>query len=160
MHKVHLLSAVKTKAGYGWMAPIELPADQPQTAALVVPVSNSGLFASYCLDYSVQQGVGQFVTRSVTMNRQGDDSLSVAIEGKQVVFIRRASGLHPQPLPYIGQLSHTDFTKLLCEIEPVDPMILDDLFGNFRVIIAGCDPETEYQGLSNLVSNFWLPTTS
>ncbi len=154
MYKVHFLTAVEKNGSQGWIAPVELGVDQPQDGRLVipVPVAHSGLFESYCLEYAIHQGIGQFTARSVAMDRQKDNSLKVTIEGQDVVFVQRRIDGQPLELPYVGQLTHGDFAKLLCEIEPSDPTILDDLYDKSQVIVAGCDPEIEYQGLGQLLA--------
>lgn len=155
MRNVHFLTITTINSMQGWIAPVELPSEESQDGVLVVPVFDGDrLFSQYQLEYTICRGSGKkYDTFHSTMDRLLDGSLMVVIEGESIQFVQHL--VHGQPVlfDYIGQLSHVDFSCPLCQIEPEDSRTLDDLYNRKRIIIAGCESESEYGGFAAFIAS-------
>jgi len=154
MHTVHYLTLVTLNSRKGWAAPVELPPEQPQDGVLVVPVSPQlDFFPQYRLDWSVYRGTGRYDNFHSTMQPSASGWLKVLIDGESVKFGKRLIDSQPQCFRYIGTLTHSDFAFLLCEIEAEDEKVLDDLHDKKKIVISGCEPDSEYGGLAQFIAS-------
>jgi hypothetical protein len=134
---------------------VELPSGEPQDGVLVVPVSNSSgrLCSQYRLEYAIYRGSGKYDKSYATMDLQQNGSLIIVIEGQRLKFVKHLVDGKPVLFDYIGQLLHADFSHPLCQIEPEDLRTVDDLYDRKQIIVAGCDPESEYGGISTFLKS-------
>lgn len=155
MHNVHFLTVANLNSKKGWVAPVELPADEPQDGVLVVPVSGQGFafFHQYQLEYTIHRGVGKFDRGNATMDALTNGILRANIEGQGFRFVKHLVDGKPIVFEYIGELSHADFSGPLCQIEPEDARALDDLYAKKQIIVAGCEPESEYGGIAAFLNS-------
>jgi len=154
MHAAHYLTLVTLNSRKGWAAPVELPPEQPQDGVLVVPVSPQfDFFPQYRLDWSIYRGSGRYDDFHGTMQPSASGWLKVLIDGQSIKLRKRLIDGQPHCFRYIGTLTHNDFAFPLCEIEAEDEKVLDDLYDKKKIIISGCEPDSEYGGLTQFLAS-------
>ncbi len=145
------MTLASVRARRGWVAPVELPRDDQQAAAYVVPVDENGhLFPRYRVEFAKYQGRGSYQTESVFLELQPDGSLQARINGWSVRFQLRRFGEQLVVYEYVGQLTHADFALSLAEIEAETEDELHDLYSREQIAIVGCDPLLHYGGTDAL----------
>ena len=79
--------------------------------------------------------------------------LKVVIDKRSVKFGKRLIDSQPQCFRYIGTLTHSDFAFPLCQIEAEDDRVLDELYDKNKIIISGCEPDSEYGGFAQFIAS-------
>jgi hypothetical protein len=148
MHFVHSLVRTKKSGRTGWFAPIELGESAPHYISFVIPVDErSGVFNEYTCE-TIRTGARDDEKRdSHRLLKKGEDSFLLALNRHEIWFNLRPQSKQEQRLPYVGELTHADFSLRFMEIEPEEPRILDQLGGAEGILIIGCDPFTHYRGI-------------
>lgn len=148
---IHTLALVGSGRGRGWLAPVEMDDDAPQTAEFAAPVdANRAFFPEYLVEVLRTSSGGQSkVWEEYVLRRDGDPSVfTMRIGSEEIRFRQVIRG----SFPYRGRLTHPDLTHKLAVLDPCDLGQLDRLFLEDRLVIMGCDPFAHYGGLEGETS--------
>lgn len=144
MASLHSLILVKTGRQMGWMAPAECDEDMSHYVAYVIPLDENGVpFECYECE-TIRTGNSNNTTAAASLLTKGQGQYSVRIADTDVWFHDKP-GVDGKKLPYVGQLEHADFSRLMIEIIPEEPRQLDRLCEDAGVYIIGCDPFSHYR---------------
>src|SRR5438128_1452928 len=143
---VHGLVKAEPKGRNGWVAPIEMGEAAPHYVSFLIPVVGAAFLDIYTCEV-VSSANGDKTTAAHDLVREGDDSFVLHLPQGDIWFNVRAMPKDELRLPYVGRLTHQDFSCKLTEIEPENPEILDQLFEKHRVFVIGCDPFEHYAGV-------------
>lgn len=150
MRFVHSLAKLEAGGRCGWCAPVELGEDAPHEISFVIPMAVRADESYECEIVRMGPAGGRVVACELLAH--GVDSFLLRIGDRELHFSVASSGKRRIQLPYIGRLSHPDFTSPLVEIVPEDPGQLDDLCDRENIIVVGCDLFTRYAGTEPLVT--------
>lgn len=150
MRFVHSLAKLEAHGRCGWFAPVELGEDAPHDISFVIPMDIRADERYECEIVLMGRAGGRVV--SCELLAHGVDSFLLRIGDRELRFSVASSGERRIQLPYIGRLSHPDFSSSLVEIVPEDPGQLDDLCDREKIVVVGCDPFTRYAGAEPLVT--------
>lgn len=142
-HYVHLL----VRGDDGWLAPVEV-ADDPSSAALVIPVRADGtpFPEGYWLEVAVaEQGPWKLLDEPFQFVPTGIGEYHLQTPSANIKFVDAA---RPQAL-YAGELEHPDFGHQLREVVAVEDDVFDLLCDREKVFLVGCSPFEHYRRKGN-----------
>ena len=147
---LHSLVKTEVKGKTGWCAPVELGEAAPHYVSFVIPLDDRGSFFHVytCETITAEEGAKRIESHELV--RRGVDSFVLRLGKVELWFNVRTVPKEDRRLPYLGKLSHPDFSSRFMEIEPEEPERLDRLFEEGNTFVIGCEPFTHYSGIRRL----------
>lgn len=150
---VHSLVRAEGSDKPGWCAPVELGEAAPHYVSFVVPIDENREFLSRYTCETVLVAGEEKRRQTHELLFRGQGSFVLPLGGNEIWFALRPVANRERRLPYVGKLIHADFERLLTEIEPEEPRLLDRLYDEQNTFVIGCEPFSHYAGIERLTKS-------
>ena len=146
---LHSLCRRNIGSGIGWYAPVELP-EGDQGITYAVPVGKSEKLSNVfsCDIATLVEGTLEWSTYSL---QRTQNQFMLKLPQARLFFTERRVFPRYRSIPYKGILDHPDFNMGLVELSVVNPLILEELLFNYRIVVMGCSPQLNYEGFNEFL---------